>query len=74
VLEAARRVGDGAGCAAVLVLPPPGVRAAVAVRAAPDRAGWRGRAGPGVFWDARLRVLRHAAGRRAAGLPPGRAE
>jgi len=33
----------------------------------------KGRAGPGGFLGARLRVLRHVAGRRCAGLPPGRA-
>jgi len=32
----------------------------------------KGRAGPGVFVAARLRVLRHAAGRLGAGLLPGR--
>jgi len=49
-----RRVGGGAGCAVVLVLLPPAVRGAAAVRAVPCRAGCIGRAGPGVFWDARL--------------------
>src|SRR5215467_4187423 len=34
-----RRVRGGAGCAAVLVLLPPAVRGAAAVRAAPYRAG-----------------------------------
>jgi hypothetical protein len=33
----------------------------------------KGRAGPGVFVAARLRVLRHAASRLGAGLVPGRA-
>jgi len=33
----------------------------------------KGRAGPGVFPGARLRVVRRAAGRLCAGLPPGRA-
>src|SRR5215471_11746613 len=35
-------------------------------------AGCGGRAGPGVFLGARLWVLRHVAGRRCAGLRPGR--
>jgi len=39
------------------------------------RPGWLKKAalGPGGFLGTRLRVLRHVAGRRCAGLPPGRA-
>src|SRR5215831_3561179 len=67
-----RRVRGGAGCAAVLVLLPPVVR--VLLRFGRRRTALADVAalGRGVFLGARLWVLRHVAGRRCAGLRPGR--